>query len=100
VVEKLADAGMVRNRDYYLRNIGVGFTIPVNSANRLESELAAFTVESVAKLSSMDIALEVEDVLGDVYGRIIECLHTAHYSVKFKYGSSVKTGRFRKRRQR
>jgi hypothetical protein len=83
-VEKLAEKKIIRNRDYYLRNIGIGFTIPVDSADQRDSELAAFTMES----------------LGDIYGRTIECLHTAHKQVNFRNENDLKTNRFRRRRRR
>jgi hypothetical protein len=97
IVKKLAEEKMIRNRDYYLRNIGIGFTIPIDSTDRRDSELAAFTIESLARLSSLDVALEVEDMLGDTYGRTIECLHTAHENIKFRYANDLKTNRFRRR---
>lgn len=96
VVKELADAGIMRSRDYHLRGIGAGSVIPVDSVSREGAELAAFSKECLAKISSMDVALEVEDVLGDIYGRTIECFRAAHKITEFRYGNSAKTVKFRK----
>lgn len=96
-VEELADMGMMRNRDYYLEDIGVGFSIPVAAVLLEDSELAAFTSACLAKLSSLDVMLEIEDALGDIYARTIECLRDAHKATEFKNVNIARASRFRKR---
>ena len=100
LVGELAKEKMKRNRDYYLRNIGIGFTIPVGSTSEHDSEIAAFTTESLTRIASLNIAFEVEDALGDVYGRTIECLYTAHENIKFRFENDLKSKLFRQRQRR
>jgi hypothetical protein len=96
VLEELASVGIRRSRDYHLRGIGVGAIFPVDSSSRDETELAAFTKDCLTKLSTMDVALEVEDALGDIYGRTIRCLHTAHKITGFRYVNAMKKTHLRR----
>ena len=89
VIDELTDAGIARSRDYHLRNIGADATIPADTTTQPDSELAAFTADCLTKLSSMNVAIEVEDALGDTYGRIIECLRTAHKITEFRQAATT-----------
>ena len=55
-----------------------------------EAELAAFTKTCLTKLSSLKVALEVEDAIGDTYARTMDCLRGAHRFIEFKEGVSLK----------
>lgn len=99
LVDELAELGILVGRDYHLENNSVGRTIPVTSERTLETELAAFTRECLTRLSSLDMAVEVEDIIGDAYTRTIEILRAAHRTIELKTADVTKTNRFRRKSQ-
>jgi hypothetical protein len=99
IIGELTEAGILINRDYHLEDNGVGFTIPVTSGRAQETELAAFTRRCLTRLSALDIALEVDDVIGDTYARTINVLHGAQRAIEFKGAHSAKTNLFRRKPQ-
>jgi hypothetical protein len=76
LVDELRRTGLHRNRDFYLRNIGIGLTIP--SSPLPLWELAAFNRAALRRMSSLELHLRFKDVLGDEYERRMNLLHTAH----------------------
>jgi hypothetical protein len=96
VLDELDRVDIKLKRDYYLVNIGVGLTIPATNQVSQNIETAAFTESCLRRLSSLDIRLEVESAVGDIYQRTVRCLHTAHKIIDFKKSSAIKNNRLRK----
>lgn len=75
-VEALAQRGLDYGRHYYLLHLGPSAVLPGNANHRLE--IASFSERAVSMLRTVELRIQVVDLVGDVHERIGNCLYSVH----------------------
>ncbi|MFB8087489.1 hypothetical protein [Streptomyces sp. NPDC055992] len=76
-VDSLASLGLDWNEDVFLLHLGKGAAIPMTNTGTDGMELLALGHKALERLAALDVRIQVEDVLGDVYERQLQCVRPA-----------------------
>ncbi|WP_330237546.1 hypothetical protein [Streptomyces sp. NBC_00525] len=76
-VDSLASLDLARGEDFFLLHLGRGAAIPMTSTGRDGMEILALGPRAMERLAVLDVRIQVEDVLGDIHERQLQCVRPA-----------------------
>ncbi|MEV5606489.1 hypothetical protein AB0L33_34170 [Streptomyces sp. NPDC052299] len=76
-VASLTSLGLEKNEDFFLLHLGRGAAIPMTNTSKDGMELLALGPRTLERLAVLDVKIQVEDVLGDIHERQLQCVRPA-----------------------